>query len=74
MTYISPEEKIVIELEKYKVEADVLSGRSCLEEQKKGNGPCGICKLCLRERIKYLQKAEDFAIKMKYFFTRAAET
>ena len=34
---------------------DVLNGTFCIEEQKKGSGPCGACITCLRAKIKDLE-------------------
>jgi hypothetical protein len=38
-----------------KAEADVLSGRACQEERRKGAGPCGVCKICLQAKINRLR-------------------
>jgi len=43
----------------FEIEADVLSGRSCAEEQADGNGPCGACQNCLRARIKDIEAASN---------------
>ena len=35
-------------------EVDVKSGKACAEEQTEGNGPCGSCQTCLRNKINKL--------------------
>ncbi len=37
-------------------EADVLSGRWCATNQAEGRGPCGACKLCLRDELAAAQE------------------
>lgn len=46
--------------ERFAAEADVLSGRSCRENQDQGRGPCGACVPCLHHRIKHLIRSLDY--------------
>lgn len=43
--------KVEAELERYRAQADVLSGKACKEEQDDGNGPCGVCVRCLNDEL-----------------------
>jgi hypothetical protein len=37
----------------------VLDGSACAEEQSEGNGPCGVCKDCLRGQVSTLTRKRD---------------
>ena len=47
------------EIVRWRAEADVLSGRACIEAVAFGRGPCGACANCYRAEIERLRAAGD---------------
>jgi hypothetical protein len=50
---------LAAERERLQAEIDVINGKACAEEQARGDGPCGICRTCLRGRLTALQAERD---------------